>query len=232
MAQKKRSRSSKSSARPRSKTGRTPSATKRGRPTSKTTRASPGHSRKSLAPSPPEVLRAIARLAEKIGARWYLFGAHAVAIWGRPRMTADVDVTVEVDPSKVTALLRAAREVGLVPRERDVELIARESRVVPLQYGTPAIPVDLVLSGPGLEETFHERAIRERVGRVIVPVISPEDLVIAKLIAGRARDKEDVRGILAERSAELDLEYIRETLRVVEEALGRSDLLTSLDRLL
>jgi Nucleotidyltransferase of unknown function (DUF6036) len=146
-------------------------------------------------------------------------------------MTADVDVTADIAPSRIDEVLRAARRVGITPRENDVKRIATESRVVPLQFGASAIPLDLVLSGPGLEETFHDRVRIVRIGNAEIPVISPEDLIIAKLIAGRARDKEDVRGILAERGNELELEYIRESLALVESALDRSDLLKLFDEL-
>jgi hypothetical protein len=39
------------------------------------------------------------------------------------------------------------------------------------------MPLDLVLAGPGLEEQFFARAVERRVGDVIVPVASAEDLV-------------------------------------------------------
>lgn len=58
-----------------------------------------------------------------------------------------------------------------------------------------------------------------------VPVISPEDLVVTKVLAGREKDIEDIRGILAERGRQLDIDRVRTVLRMLEEALGQSDLL-------
>lgn len=57
-----------------------------------------------------------------------------------------------------------------------------------------------------------------------VPVVSPEDLVVTKLLAGRAKDVEDIRGVLRERGDRLDLELVRRTVWRVEQALGVSDL--------
>ena len=100
---------------------------------------------------------------------------------------------------------------------------------------TPAVAqpsqlqLDLVLAGPGLEEGFLERAVQVDVGGVAVPVISPEDLVVTKILAGRPKDLEDVRGILAERSSRLDAGAIRAALRLLEEALGQSDLLPAFE---
>jgi predicted nucleotidyltransferase len=81
-----------------------------------------------------------------------------------------------------------------------------------------------VLAGPGLEEIFLSRAIRVDVAGVSVPVISPEDLVVAKILAGRAKDLDDIQGVLRERLADLDLTWIRTTLAQLEDALGQSDL--------
>lgn len=231
MARSKRSRSSRSSAGKRSRTRAAGSTKGRAERTSRPTRGSRERSGSSPAPLPTSVLGELSRLLGSLGVRWYLFGAQAVAVWGRPRLTADVDVTAELGSLPVRALVAAARDLGFSPREKHIEVVARELRVVPLEFGDPAIPVDVVLSGPGLEETFLERARLVRIGAQKVPVISPEDLVVAKLIAGRPKDREDVRGILAERGGDLDTPYIRALLSQVEEALGRSDLVPLLEEL-
>jgi DNA-directed RNA polymerase subunit F len=55
-------------------------------------------------------------------------------------------------------------------------------------------------------------------------MISPEDLVITKVLAGRPKDMDDVRGVLRERVQTLDIERIRGILDLLEQALGQSDL--------
>jgi len=55
--------------------------------------------------------------------------------------------------------------------------------------------------------------------------MSPEDLVVTKVLAGRPKDVEDVRGVIHERKASLDEERIRTVLLLLERALNRSDLL-------
>ena len=63
-----------------------------------------------------------------------------------------------------------------------------------------------------------------------IPVISPEDLIASKILAGRSKDLDDVRGILRTRS-DLDLELVRRTLTLLESALDRTDLLSALENL-
>lgn len=64
---------------------------------------------------------------------------------------------------------------------------------------------------------------------LVVPVISPEDLIATKILAGRPKDMEDVRGILRERLPDLDLALIRSTLAALEDALAQSDLLPAFE---
>lgn len=230
MAQKRRSQSSRSSTRRSSS-----SARKRGvrRSAGTTSSATPG-SRRPSGGSPStaigRVLEAIDKMAGALQARWYLFGAQAVAIWGRPRSTADVDVTIEAGSgTRIDDVILAARRAGLRLRAADAKTLAQESAVLLLECG--GIPVDVVLGGPGLEALFLSRARRVRLGRLTIPVIGPEDLIVTKLIAGRPRDLEDVRGILSERAAELDLDQLRGLLSEIGTVLERSDLIDTLDRL-
>lgn len=87
------------------------------------------------------------------------------------------------------------------------------------------MPLDIVLAGCGLEDEFLDRARVVDLGGVEVPVISPEDLVIAKVLAGRPKDVEDARGVLRAQGPGLDAARIERILGLLEEALGQSDLL-------
>lgn len=177
-----------------------------------------------------EILGQLAAAFERLGVRWYLFGAQAVVVWGRPRTSLDIDVTAESSPERSSDLVRefAGRGFELRFRTGVAEFVAR-TRVLPFVHVMSGTPVDVVLAGPGLEEGFLDRARPVVFGERSIPVIAPEDLVVTKILAGRPKDLEDVAGILAERAPALDLEAIRATLRVLEEALGQSDLLPAFE---
>jgi len=178
-----------------------------------------------------DALRGLQEVLDREGLRWYVFGAQAVVVYGRPRLTADVDVTIEASLEGTLALIPDLSRRGFETRAPEPGELLRRTRVLPLVHLPSGLAVDVVVAGPGLEEEFlaHRRFVD--LAGVLVPVISPEDLVVTKILAGRPKDLEDVEGVLREQGERLDLERSRRFLRSLEQALGRSDLVPVLDRL-
>ena len=177
-----------------------------------------------------DVMRALAAALDAAGAGWYLFGAQAVVAWGRPRFTEDIDVTVAGTPARARALVGALEKSGFRVRVDDVDDFVGRTWVLPVEHVSTGVPVDVVLGASGLEGQFLARARRIDLGGVTVPVISPEDLVVSKILAGRPKDLEDVIGVLQLQADQLDLGQVRELLCLLEQALDQSDLLPALDR--
>lgn len=117
-------------------------------------------------------------------------------------------------------------------RVDDVDDIVRRTWVLPVSHVSTGLPIDVVLGASGLEEQFVARARRIDLGGVTVPVISPEDLVVSKLLAGRPKDLEDVVGVIQLQADQLDLGQVRALLSQLEQALDQSDLLPALERAL
>lgn len=164
--------------------------------------------------------------------KWYVFGAQAASYYGHPRMTEDVDVTVRVPEGRLRGLIAALGKATFAPRVDDVETFVARARVIPFFHRRTSMPLDLVLAADGLEEQFIERAIVVDLGGVEVPILSPEDVIITKVIAARPQDLLDVRAILDVRRATLDLSRVRGVLKELEEALGDLDLVSVFEQLL
>ena len=176
-----------------------------------------------------KLLAALSAAMRERDVRWCLFGAQAAIVWGSPRLSADVDVTADLDPVKVTDYIDTMHRHWFDVIFDDPEFVDR-TRVVPFVHRASRMPLDVVLAGSGLEEEFLQRAIAVDLGGSFIPVISPEDLIITKILAGRAKDIEDIRGVMSERRQSLDIARIRAILRLLEEALSRSDLLPLFER--
>jgi hypothetical protein len=179
--------------------------------------------------APARLLAAAAGVIEKWSDGWYLFGAQAVIVWGRPRLTADVDITVRLRPEDTAGFCQDMERAGFHLRVPDPDSFLARTRVLPFLHEPTQLPLDVVLAGTGIEDTFIERSVRIEIEGLVAPVVSPEDLIVMKILAGRPKDVEDLRTVLAERMARLDIAYIRSVLGILEQALGQGDLLPMLE---
>ena len=179
-----------------------------------------------------EVLAALGTCFDSLGVRWYLFGAQAAIFHGVARLTADVDVTVLPEPHSTGRLASMMEANGFRLRVTATDDFVARTRVLPFVHSATRLPVDVVLAGPGIEEQFLDRAEFHVLEGVRVPIATVEDLVTMKILAGRPKDLDDAKGMLRARSEEIDLDYVRRMLQLLEEALSQSDLIPQLEQLI
>ncbi len=118
-------------------------------------------------------------------------------------LSADVDVTLRLTPDSPERFVGEMRVAGFELRVDDPEFV-RRTRVLPFVHIASGMPLDVVLAGSGLEDEFLSRARLLDIAGLRVPTIDPEDLVIAKVLAGRPRDLGDARGLWRARGLEMD----------------------------
>jgi hypothetical protein len=193
----------------------------------KTSRPTAASRPRSRAPRPQPalvaVLGALADVARRLELRWYVFGAQAVSLHGFPRATADLDVTVELAQVTPRQLVAALDRAGFAARFADDDFVAR-TRVIPLVHRATSFPIDVVIAGPGLEQQFLDEVELRTVGRRRVPVLSIENLIVTKLLAGRPKDLEDIRELVASAGDRVDHARIDALLALLEDALDQRDL--------
>jgi hypothetical protein len=160
--------------------------------------------------------------------RWYVFGAQAVVVYGVPRLSADVDVTLELIPDAPERFAADMRSAGFLLRVDDPDFV-RRTRVMPFVHRRTGMPLDVVLAGSGLEDEFLDRAVPTAIGGTKVPVIEIADLIIAKVLAARPKDLEDAAALWRLHHTRIDAARITQTLRLLEEALSQGDLVSSFD---
>ena len=178
-----------------------------------------------------ESLTRLAAIFAARGLRWYLFGAQAVILHGHPRHTADLDITLELGDAPVRPLLDELAAAGFTGKFTLDDEFIRRARVIPLIDARNDLPVDLVLSGPGLEEQFLSRAEPVTVGAGRFPVICLEDLLVVKVLAGRGKDLDDALALLRARQGGYNRKQIITTLRLLEQAIDSSELVRQFEAL-
>jgi hypothetical protein len=165
----------------------------------------------------------LAKLARALdGARipYMVVGGQAVLVHGEPRLTRDIDVTLGVDNSAFARVLALGGSIGLSPSVPDVERFVQKTNVLPLSDESASIRVDLIFSFTPYEAQAIGRAISHRVLDISVRFATAEDLIVHKLVAGRPRDLEDVRGILSHQKY-LDETYLDRWLPTFREVVER-----------
>ncbi|MBI5584641.1 MAG: nucleotidyltransferase [Deltaproteobacteria bacterium] len=165
------------------------------------------------------------RLAESLhrrGLPYMIIGGQAVLLYGEPRLTRDIDITLGVDVDRFEEVASLTHELGLVPLPPDPLKFSRETMVLPTQEKTTGIRVDFIFSYSSYESQAIQRARQILMGQQKVSFASPEDVVVHKIIAGRPRDLEDIRTILL-KYPPMDSRYIRQWLRELSSALDGED---------
>lgn len=178
-----------------------------------------------------DVLDALTRVFLRLGVDWYVFGAQAVSARAAPRATQDVDVTARIPRHQLQDALTALTGAGFAHRYPDIaDELLLAGAVLPLSHVATGFDVDLVIAGSGLEELALARVDRLSISGVTVPVAHPTDLVVMKVLAGRGKDLDDVRALLA--TGKVDVDEARDLLGQLETSLGQSDLVPRLDEAL
>ncbi|HYK87624.1 MAG TPA: hypothetical protein VE398_02565 [Acidobacteriota bacterium] len=101
----------------------------------------------------------------------------------------------------------------------DPDSFTRQTMVLPCADPASGIRVDLILSFSTFEQIAISRACQVRIGSTDVKFASLEDLIVHKIVAGRARDLEDVASILL-KNPRADLVFVREWLDDLGAAVG------------
>jgi hypothetical protein len=161
------------------------------------------------ADSPDAVVGRVAEVLRSHGVVDFAFtGGLAVGVWSIPRQTRNLDVCGSLGLDQVDRLV-ATRD-GLRSGPGELPDLVR--------FRVGDWDVDLFVSKGAYDRECLGRAARISMGGIDVRVVTPEDLLIHKMVKLRTdrrrllQDLADIRAVLHAQSARLDWEYIRRWL--------------------
>jgi hypothetical protein len=178
-------------------------------------------------PGSADIEGLIARVAselERRGLPFMVIGGQAVLVHGEPRLTQDIDITLGAGPADIGDVIAACEALELETLPEDPAAFARRTFVLPAADPAIRIRVDFIFSTTPYERLAISRAVSVPVGGVSVPYASAEDLLIHKLFAGRPRDVEDARGVVARQGERLDWDYVERWAREFSLVEGKETL--------
>jgi hypothetical protein len=144
-----------------------------------------------------------------------IMGGIAVAFWDRIRATRDVDLLVGADFGADERIIGALTAAGAVTLHDPPVIALDPCRLIQFAYSPPDSFIDIRIDVLLADSPYHQAALARRVPAKIsgldheISVLSAEDLIIHKLLAGRMIDRADAAGVLRINRAQIDLSYLK-----------------------
>jgi predicted nucleotidyltransferase len=125
---------------------------------------------------------------------YLLIGGFAVALYGYPRATADMDIWVARNRENSERLLECLRAFGFDTPNLTAELFEDPERIVRMGVAPFRIEILTQIDGVVFDDCIT-RAENRNVDGAAIPVISLNDLKINKRASGRPKDLDDLENL-------------------------------------
>lgn len=179
--------------------------------------------------TPEKLLCKIVKILEKLKISYIITGGFAVAVLAKPRFTADIDIIIELLPQKIPQLAKELLSIDkdVYVNEESIKSASENQGEFNFIHPQTGLKVDFWMKRYSFER--FERAVVKKIDGQKVNFITPEDLILSKLIWYKegqgAKQVEDIRSLL--RIAKPDLNYIKKwaeqqsTIGILDEILKK-----------
>jgi len=157
------------------------------------------------------LIRSIAETLDEENVPYMIIGGQAVLVHGRARLTEDIDLTLGIDTDQYQKIEKICNKLNLRILTDNPREFAEQTRVLPTEHESH-LRVDFIFSFIAYERQAIERAAIVKIKDYPVKFTSCEDLIIQKMISGRAIDYEDIKAVLLKNQNSIDNEYIHKWL--------------------
>lgn len=164
--------------------------------------------------NPTDLLKAICKILDDLIIDYFVSGGVAVTVWGRPRFTADIDLVVNLEEKNLEQLsskLSGTFDKAYVDiaQMKNALKTYGEFNIIEPNVG---MKIDFwILKNEEYDKLRLERSVTQDIGGYKIRFISPEDLIISKLIwfktSQSTRQLEDISSVFS--ISKVDNKYIR-----------------------
>lgn len=169
-----------------------------------------------------ELIVKIAKIFDELRIPYAITGGYATSIWGRLRATFDIDVIIELPMSKEKQFAEAIKTIAKISYldEGEVKKAIEHRGGFNFIHGDSGIKIDFFVTG---DDDFSHAKLKRRMSQRIedqqVYFLSPEDLILSKLIwckdSGSELQLDDIESILKLQTS-LDWAYLRKWAKIQE----------------
>jgi len=131
------------------------------------------------------------KLLNKHKVKYCIVGAYAVALYGYPRYTKDIDILIEPTPKNSKKILNALREFGFNSLKLKINDFTKKGNIIQLGYEPVRIDIITSISGYNFSQIWKNKK-STLYGKTKVYFIGKKELVRSKKITDREIDKIDL----------------------------------------
>ncbi len=177
-----------------------------------------------------DLLVRVTEQLDKLSIPYMIIGGQAVLLYGEPRFTRDIDITLGIDIDELQKMKQLIQQLSLKPLVQNLDEFVAKTRALPVLEENTGLRVDFVFSFIAFERQAINRATKIKIGNHIVKYASVEDLIVYKVVAGRPVDLDDVKNVIR-KNPDLDEAYVKQWLKYFEDILNKP-LLKTFDKIL
>ena len=168
-----------------------------------------------------ETLEWICRKLKSANVPYMITGGSAVGFWGYIRTTMDIDILIQIHSEQIDSLLSSIEGEAYIDIEKAKKAILDKS-MFNIILNKTYFKIDLI---PLKEDSYEIEKFNNRVKMNFqdreIYVISPEDLIISKLLwsksaGGSERQIRDCESIYRLNSENLDLDYLKKWVKTLD----------------
>ena len=161
----------------------------------------------------------LSNLLKKENVPYMIIGGLANAIWGHPRATLDIDLTIWILDDQIQKLLSILEERYVFMVEEPIAFISK-TRVLPIK-NNENLRIDIIFGVLPFEKDAIDRSVEVKIGDNSIKFCTAEDLILLKIISERSKDLEDVRNLLHYQKGNLDYTYLEPRIMELSDLLDR-----------
>ncbi len=151
---------------------------------------------------------------ESLNAPMAVMGGIALSAWKYPRATQDVDLLIGLEEGDEEFVLQKLAAARIRAKRQPPFVTLGRLRMVQLLYEPPETYLDLQIDLLLADCEYQKEALKHRCLvhlpnlEIAVAVLSCEDLILHKLLAGRIVDRADAAMLLRTNRSAMNLDYL------------------------
>ncbi|MBN1843967.1 MAG: hypothetical protein JW883_17030 [Deltaproteobacteria bacterium] len=130
-------------------------------------------------------------LLNKHQVKYCIVGAYAIAFYGKPRYTKDIDILIEPSVENGKRIVQALNDFGFGSLDLSEQDFVEEGNIIQLGYEPVRVDIITSITGVGFREAW-ENKVTGSYGKEKIFFIGLKDLIRSKEMTGRKQDAVDV----------------------------------------